>query len=140
MREMVLNNIRSECRNHIRNGKALPTRDPRWFFEIERIMSEELKIFQVEQEQEIKLMYDNYHKKHVSGISYEEWLEKAKKLYKVNGYWVASIARGPNFEKEWGPFKTEKQAHKKLLELLGNKNYDHFVREYDFAYDPDKKD
>lgn len=140
MRETVLENIRHECRNNIRHGKPLPKRDPRWDVEIARIMSEETKIFAAEQEEEIEIMYANYHKKHITGITYEEWMEKAKKLYRVSGSMVYSIARGPENEREWGPYKTEKQAHKKFLELMSNKNYDHFVRNYNFAYDSDKKD
>lgn len=139
MKSMVLENIRHECRNLIRNGKPLPKRDPRWDLEVARIMAEEQKIFENEQQAEIETMYANYHKKHITGITYEEWMDKAKKLYRVSGSMVYSIARGPEHEKEWGPYKTEKQAHKKFLELMKNKNYDHFVRQYNFAYDPDEK-
>ncbi len=137
MRSTVLENIRHECRKHLRDGIPLPNRDSRWSVDIAIILEEERKIFQAEQEAEIEEMYANYHKKHVSGITYEEWLDKAKKLYKVSGSMVYSISRGPEHEKEWGPYKTEKQAHKKFLQLLNYKNYDHFVRGHDFAYDPE---
>jgi len=100
-------------------------------------MAEELKLFQAEQEAEIQAMYDNFHKTHVSGITFEEWMEKAKKLYKVAGCTVYSIALGPDNEKEFGPFKSEKAAHKKLLQLIYYKQYDHYVRGHDFAYDPE---
>ena len=139
MRERVLENIRHECRKFIRDGVAMPKRDPRWDVDIEIIMLEEKKIFEQEQQEEIEQMYANYHKKHVSGITYEEWLDKAKKLYKVSGSMVYSIARGPEHENEWGPYKTEKQAHKKFLQLIYYKQYDHFVRGHDFAYDPEEQ-
>ncbi len=136
---IMLDNIRHECRNFIRNGTPLPKRDSRWDSEISRIMAEEQKIFDNEQLAEIETMYANYHKKHITGITYEEWMDKAKKLYKVSGSMVYSIARGPDYEKEWGPYKTEKQAHKKFLQLISYKNYDHFVRQCDFAYNPDEQ-
>ena len=136
---IMLDNIRHECRNFIRNGTPLPKRDSRWDSEISRIMAEEQKIFDNEHLAEIETMYANYHKKHITGITYEEWMDKAKKLYKVSGSMVYSIARGPDYEKEWGPYKTEKQAHKKFLQLISYKNYDHFVRQCDFAYNPDEQ-
>lgn len=138
MRERVLENIRHECRKFLRDGKEMPKRDPRWDVDIEIIMKEEKRILEQEQQEEIEQLYANYHKKHVSGITYEEWLDKAKKLYRVTGSIVTSIALGPDHERVFGPYKTEKQAHKKFLQLLYYKQYDHFVRGHDFAYDPEK--
>ena len=139
IRERVLENIRNEVRKYLRDGTAMPARDVRWQLEIDLVMKEETKIFQDEQQAEIEAMYANYHKKHVSGCTFEEWLETSKKLYKVNGCTVTSIALGPENEREFGPFKSEKQAHKKLLQLIYYKQYDHYVRGHDFAYNPDEQ-
>jgi hypothetical protein len=115
----------------------MSTRDSRWTTDIEIILCEEKKLFEEEQILEIESMYVNYHKKHVSGITYEEWLKKSRKLYTVNGaYTVFSIANGPDNQREW-QCRTLKQAHKRILTLIYYKQYDHFVRGHDFAYDPD---
>lgn len=137
MRERILENIRHECRKFLRDATPMPARDARWTQEIERIMAEELKIFENEQKQQIEEMYANFHKKHVSGISYEEWLEKAKKLYTISGAFVTSIARGPSHPETFGPFKTDKACHKKVLQLIYYKQHDHYERGCDFAYDPE---
>ena len=83
IRERVLENIRGEVRKYLRDGTPMPQRDPRWSVDIESILAEETKIFHAEQEADIEQMYANYHKKHVSGITFEEWMEKAKKLYSI---------------------------------------------------------
>lgn len=137
MRERVLDNIRGEVRNYLRHGKAMPDRDARWKADIDSIMEEEKNIFMTEQEEQIEEMYANYHKKHVSGITFEEWMDKSKKLYKVVDSTVISIALGPDHMKEFGPYKSHKAAHKKLLQLISYKQYDHYVRGHDFAYDPE---
>lgn len=136
VRERVLENIRAEVRKHLRDGSPLPVRDARWKTYTDSIMQEETKIFHAEQEEEIEAMYANYHKKHVSGITFEEWMEKAKKLYSVAGSTVTSIALGPDHQREF-ILKSHKAAHKKVLKLIYYKQYDHYVRGNDFAYDPE---
>jgi len=71
------------------------------------------------------------------GISYEKWLAIAKSLYKVDGnYSVISIARGPENEREF-MCSSQIEAEEKIYKLMVYKEYDHFERDYNFAYVPE---
>ena len=73
-----------------------------------------------------------------NGLSYDEWLDKAKSFYKIDGPFVVSIARSKNKEdivNTGGPW----QAQKRVITLIATKYRDHFDRGYDFAWDPVKR-
>lgn len=137
IRETILLNIRAEIRNLLRNQTPISLRDPKWDADIVIIMAEEKKIFEREQIEAIEQSYRTYHEKHTSGITFEEWMDKVKQLYKVVDSVVISISRGPDHEKTWEE-SSHYMAHKRVLKLIAYKRYDHFIRGHDFAYDPDK--
>jgi hypothetical protein len=138
IRQRILENIRIEVRRYLRDGVQMPSRDPMWDSDIQAILREEKILFEQEQLPQIELMYIRFHQKHVSGISFEEWLHKARSLYYIDdSYTVYSVARGPENIEMW-PCRSLKEAHVKILKLLYYKQYDHFVRGFNFAYDPDE--
>lgn len=136
-REMILNNIRGEIRAFLRNSKPLPKRDSRWDVDIAMIMVQEKRELEEEQKAEIEMMYQTYYLRHISGLTYEEWLDKSKKLYRIDAdFTVYSIAWGPDKERVWAN-KSLKAAHKRIIKLIAYKRVDHFIKGHDFAYDPD---
>ena len=137
-RELILINIRAEIRNNLRNQTPVPVRDSKWDQDIVLITIEEKKILEREQIKSIEKSYRTYHHKHTSGITFEEWMDKVKQLYKVTDSSVTSISRGPDHEQVWEE-SSHYMAHKRVLKLIAYKRYDHFIRGHDFAYDPDKK-
>lgn len=137
VRSRILNNIRADIRSYLRNSKPLPLRDSKWDSEVERIMKEEKREYEEEQQADIEMMYQTYYLKHVSGCTFEEWMVKCNKLYKIeDDFLVTSIALGPDNQKQW-QCNSRKDAHKRVLKLIGYKRRDHFERGHDFAYDPE---
>lgn len=137
MKNIILDNIRVEVRNYLLYGKVMPKRDPRWDSDIARILEEER--INVEAEL-IDTIYYNQYKLSKTNMSFDQWLEISKSLYKITAdYTVISIAKGPDSAKEW-LCKSLAECHKKIVKLISIKRYDHFVRGHDFMYKPARQE
>lgn len=143
IRERIIANIRVEVRNFLRRDVPMPNRDPRFDDMKAKILVEERELLEKEREAVHMIDYESMNDKlkksyeqNNNGVPYDEWLDKAKKLYKIDGSVVTSIAKGPENEvivdtgSHW-------QAKKRVLKLIAYKYRDHFQRGHDFMYDPD---
>jgi len=148
LQQRIIDNIRAEARNLLKRGIPMPDRDPRWDDLKAKILIEERELYEKEIEAKhmadyetmntrLKKAYDQAN----NGMGYEEWLEKAKQIYKINGSIVTSLASGPDHLKTWDT-GSHWQAQKKVLQLIYWLYYEHFIRENgtkDFRYDPNKE-
>lgn len=136
MRNVILDNIRSEVRSFLLDGTKMPVRDVRWTADIARIIQEER--INVESELEDSIYKKQYILIGIE-ISFDEWLAISKSLYKVTpDNVVVSIARGPDCGKEW-ICDSLGDCHRKVCKLISYKRHDHFVRGHSFAYIPEEK-
>lgn len=144
IKQRVMENIRAEARNFLRRGIPMPDRDPRWDELKAKILVEERKLYEKEIEAkhmaDYEIMNDQLKRAYEqtsNGTPYEEWLDKANKLYKISGSTVTSIAKGPHnaWSKDMG---SHWQAKKYVLKLIGWKYRDHFQRGCDFMWDPEE--
>jgi arginine utilization protein RocB len=131
-------NIRSEAYNFVKDGTPITERGDQWA-EFTRQAIEEAKK-QVENEEYVKIEKAERKLATKTGLTYEEWVTKAKKLYSIDPSTakVTSIALGPTHGRTW-ECESQLGARKRVLKLMGYKRYDHFERGCDFAYDPDQQ-
>ena len=145
MQQRVIDNIRLEARKLLRQGIPMPDRDPRWSDLKVKILVEERELYEKEIEAkhmaDYETMNDNLKRSYEqsnNGVPYDEWLEKAKRLYKIDGSTVTSIARGLEHA-ESVDTGSPWLAKKRVLKLITWKYRDHFQRGHNFMYDPDKE-
>lgn len=149
IKERILTNIRAEVRSFLRKDAPLPKRDERWKEVTAKLLVEERELLEKEREAKHMADYEALNKDlekayQTTGnnMPYDEWLDKAKRLYSVEGTTVTSLALGPDHEKEWR-MPSVWQAKKKVMQLIYWKYYDHFLRTgrtNDFRYDPDEEE
>lgn len=132
----IIDNIRDDAAAYIRVGKPMPQRGPQWDTFVKEAIEEEKR--KADQEAFIELEGLERKLATSNGLSYDEWLAKAKKLYSVdpNTSVVTSIARGPDNGRTWEE-ESQLAARRRVYKLMQYKKYDHFERGRDFAYDPD---
>jgi hypothetical protein len=134
----VQDNIEDEAYAFVKHGtKMNADRDKRW----EAFTKEAIKRAIIKVEAEDVLAVEDLERKFASknGMTYDEWREKANKLYKIDNSVVTSIAFGPSHLKTWS-LESHSKARRKVLRLIYYKEYDHFVRTNritNFRYDPD---
>lgn len=143
IRERLIANIRGEVRNFLKRGTPMPDRDSRWNDIKAKILVEERELFDKEVEakhmSDYETMNESLKKSYESsnnGVPYDEWLDKANKLYNIDGSVVTSIAKGPDNANAVDT-GSHWQAKKRVLKLIAWKYRDHFQRGCDFMYDPD---
>jgi hypothetical protein len=137
MSQIVMDNIQAEAYRFVKDGTPMNERGPQWTEFTRSAIAEARK--RVEHEELLKVEKSERNLATKQGLSYDEWLEKAKKLYSIDQQTavVTSIALGPDHGKTW-ECESYVDARKRVLKLMQYKKYDHFVRGHDFAYDPDK--
>jgi hypothetical protein len=140
MKEVIMENIRAEALRFIRDGVPIEERGSQWDEFIKIAIADAKK--QVEHEQILKVEKAERRLATKSGLTYEEWLAKVRKLYSINpeDATVTSIASGPEFGKTW-VCDDQVTARKKVLQLMRYMQYNHFDRigsGCEFRYDPDK--
>lgn len=145
IRERIIANIRVEVKNFLKRDIPMPDRDPRWDDIKAKILVEERKLYEKEIEAKHMADYETMnasleksYEQNNNGVPYGEWLDKAKKLYKVDGSVVTSMAKGPGNE-DVVDTGSHWQAKKRVLKLIAWKYRDHFHRGHDFMYDPDEE-
>ena len=137
MTSQIMENIRAEAYRFIKDGTPISERGSQWNEFTKQALVEAKK--QLENEEFLKVEKAERRLAHASGITYEEWLAKAKKLYSIDTQTsiVTSIAMGPDHGKTW-ECDSQLAARKRVLKLMQYKKYDHFERGCDFKYDPDQ--
>lgn len=143
IKQRVIENIRSEARNFIRNEVPMPERDPKWDDIKAKILVEERDLYEKEVEAKHMADYETMnarlkksYEESGNSVPYDEWLAKAKKLYTISGSTVTSIAKGPH-NAEIVDTGSPWLAKKRVLQLIAYKYRDHFQRGHDFMWDPD---
>lgn len=147
IRRRIVDNIYAEALQHVRSDGLSPigVRGPEWQAVIEEALSvaraqvnkEQIEAGRRKYELKMKRLEANERKLAAkSNMTYEEWLEEAKKFYSINpdNYLVTSVARSPNTPPETWECKDEYEARHTVLKLLRYKQYDHFTRGGNFAY------
>jgi hypothetical protein len=137
MTDVIKGNIMAEAYLFVRKGIPMGERDSRWA-DFTKFAVEEAKK-QVEAEEFASLEKLERKLATTQGLSYDEWLAKAKKLYSIHPMTsvVTSIAHGTDHGKTWEE-DSQVAARRRVYKLMQYKKYDHFTRGRDFFYDPDK--
>lgn len=148
IKDNIRDNIIAEARNQVVNGIPMPVRQGEWIEFAAKALADATLAQQLNPEspdstkrkgmtREQRLEANIRKLAAKQGISYEQWLKTAKALYKIDdNYTVTSVARGPDFEREWA-CSSKIEAEERIYKLLTYKHHDHFVRGNDFAYVPE---
>lgn len=139
--ERIKETIKLDILEYYRSGKPLSDRDIKWCPYIQEQIIKIRK--QIENEEEIRheRVLKRIHTDKKEKLPYKEWREKADKLYSKEEnddcQWiVTSIAKGLDHRRT-EICESRKDANKYIESLIKIKYYDHFIRGYDFMYDPD---
>jgi hypothetical protein len=137
MKEMIMNNIKHEARLFVRDGVPMNDRGVQWRAYTEACVA--IAKLEVKEEEEANLEKLERQLATHQGLSYDEWLAKAKKLYSIHPMTsvVTSIALGPTHGRVWEE-DSQIAARRRVYTLMRYKRYDHFTRGCSFKYDPDK--
>lgn len=143
IRDRIIANIRANIKNFLRYEIPIPKRGAQWDDTTAKLLVEERELREKEIEAKHTADYESMNAKlkkaydsSAGGMPYEEWLDKARRLYSIQGNSVTSIAKGPKnvvtvaTNSPW-------QAKKRVLQLIAYKYNDHFNKGFDFMYDPD---
>lgn len=133
--QRILDNIQNDAMLYVRTGKKLPYRDPQWNGQVQIAIEIETKLYNDELWAE--LIQDELELAHISGVSHEVWLKKCGMLYIICPvtFSVTSLARGPK-HKRVTECESEYDARKRILKLVKFKYYDHYMRGFDFMWNP----
>ena len=133
IQERIIENIRLDVKQFLRNDIQLQKRDEKWDKITESILKEEIVVYKLEQEENHRKQYEKLNKEMKKNfisreISYEEWIQKCSQLYEINEQCeVVSFARGDD-TKKW-ECSCNWEAKNKILQLIRYMYYDHFKRE-----------
>jgi len=144
LNESILQNIKLDIRAFFLVGKEIPIRDKKW----DSYTKEQMELIKQELEIEEEIRHEKVlkkiHRDKKEKRSYIEWKAIADSLYTKEEnddcLWIVT-----SYAKGLERIRTEicesrKDANKYIESLIKIKYYDHFIRGYDFRWDPTKEE